>query len=101
LISAANCVEAGTVLAGRASDAFEGLADLDDFIRAAGIRIMPVDELQARLALEARVRLGRGFGARAGLNFGDSFAYALAKSRSAPLLFVGDDFKATDITPAL
>jgi ribonuclease VapC len=35
------------------------------------------------------------------LNFGDAFSYALAKSRDAPLLFVGDDFAATDIKPAL
>ncbi len=35
------------------------------------------------------------------LNYGDSFAYALARSLDAPLLFVGDDFAATDISPAI
>jgi len=35
------------------------------------------------------------------LNFGDAFSYALAKSHDAPLLFVGDDFAATDVTPAV
>jgi ribonuclease VapC len=46
--------------------------------------------------LKARIKFGRGFGAAAGLNFGDSFSYALAKTLKAPLLFVGDDFSKTD-----
>ena len=55
----------------------------------------------ARTAMQARIRFGKGFGAAAGLNFGDCFAYALAKAMDAPLLFIGADFSATDITPAL
>lgn len=61
----------------------------------------PLDEAQARLALEARIRFGKGFGAKANLNLGDSFAYALAKSLDAPLLYVGDDFRQTDVKSAL
>lgn len=67
----------------------------------AGISIVPVDEEQARIALTARVSFGRGFGSAAKLNFGDCFAYALARSMDAPLLFIGNDFGATDIGVAL
>ena len=56
---------------------------------------------QARIAPDARIRFGRGFGAKAGLNFGDGFSYALAKSMNARLLFIGEDFQHTNITPAL
>jgi ribonuclease VapC len=101
MISAANYVEAGTVLAGRHSDPHQGVADLDAFLQNFGIAIAPIDEGLARLAMQARIRFGKGFGAAARLNFGDSFAYALAKSLDAPLLFVGDDFSATDVAAAL
>lgn len=101
VMSTANYVEAGTVLAGRVDNPDDAAGDLDAFLRMAGIELVPVDEEQARIALRARVIFGRGFGARAKLNFGDSFAYALARSFNAPLLFIGDDFSATDITSAL
>ena len=48
-----------------------------------------------------RVSLTRGMGHGGTLNFGDAFSYALARSRDAPLLFVGNDFFATDISAAL
>jgi ribonuclease VapC len=51
--------------------------------------------------MEARIRHGKGFGATAGLNFGDCFSYALAKALGAPLLYIGDDFGKTDIASAL
>jgi ribonuclease VapC len=44
-------------------------------------------------------RYGRGQHA-ANLNFGDCFAYALAKDSSAPFLFKGDDFGRTDVMVA-
>ena len=101
LVSAANYVETGTVLAGRRHDnAGAAIDDLRDLLTTLGIRIVAVDEAQAVLALNARIRFGRGFGKPAGLNFGDAFAYALAKALDAPLLFVGDDFAATDIRDA-
>ena len=100
-ISAVNYVEAGTVLAGRRGDPYQGVADLDAFLENFGIAIAALDEDLARTAMQARIRFGKGFGASAGLNFGDCFAYALAKSLDAPLLFIGDDFAATDITSAL
>jgi len=73
---------------------------LDDLIREAGIRIEPVDEVQARLAREAYRDYGRGSGHPAGLNFGDCFSYALARSTAEPLLFKGRDFRATDVAQA-
>lgn len=101
LMSVASYVEAGTVLAGRHPDPRRALVILDEFIANSGITLVEVDERQARLALDARIRFGRGFGSAAKLNFGDCFAYALAKSLDAPLLFIGDDFTATDIKAAL
>ena len=65
------------------------------------IAIAPINEAKARTALDARIKYGRGFGHRAGLNYSDCFAYALAKTRNLPLLFKGDDFTHTDIVSAL
>jgi ribonuclease VapC len=102
VLSAASYLEVGTVLAGRRrTTPAKAQRDLDDFLEEAHIVIAPVDENQARLALRARIEYGRGFGVRGGLNYGDCFAYALAKSLDAPLLFVGDDFARCDVTPAL
>ena len=102
IMSAANYLEAGTVLAGRRTRAPEAaIADLDAFLAEAGIELASVDAEQARLALLARVRYGRGMGHGGTLNFGDCFAYALARSRMAKLLFVGEDFYTTDILPAI
>jgi ribonuclease VapC len=101
MIAAVNYVEAGTVLAGRRRDPYQGVADLDAFLENFGVTIAVIDKDLARAAMQARIRFGRGFGASAGLNFGDCFAYALAKMHDAPLLFIGDDFGATDIKPAL
>jgi ribonuclease VapC len=103
LLSAVNYVEAGTVMAGRIKDGdrHEALADLDAFLTDFRIAIAPIDENLARAAMRARLDYGKGFGTRGGLNFGDCFAYALAKRHSAPLLYVGGDFALTDIQPAL
>jgi ribonuclease VapC len=102
VMSAANYLETGTVLAGRRTSAPEAaIADLDAFLAEAGIDLAPVDAEQARIALRARIRYGRGMGHGGTLNFGDCFAYALACSRGAKLLFVGDDFHSTDILPAI
>ncbi len=102
VISVASYIEAGTVLAGRRrSDRLLAIDDLDTFLSAAGIEIAPTDATQARLALRARIGYGWGMGHGGLLNFGDTFSYALAKARDAPLLFVGNDFAGTDITPAL
>lgn len=86
LLSAVNYVETGTVMAGRIRDGDrrEAIADLDAFLSDFRITIAPADENLARAAMRARLDYGRGFGTRGGLNFGDCFAYALAKRHSAP-----------------
>lgn len=103
LISTVNYVEAGTVMAGRIKDGdrHEAIVDLDAFLSDFRITIAPTDADLARAAMKARLDYGKGFGTRGGLNFGDCFAYALAKRHSAPLLYVGDDFALTDIQSAL
>lgn len=100
-ISTANYVEAGAVLAGRLANPDEAMVEVDAFVAAAGITLSPFDDRQARIALSARIAFGKGFRTEAKLNLGDSFAYALARSLNAPLLFIGDDFSATDIVSAL
>jgi ribonuclease VapC len=77
-----------------------GSADLDLWLQERGISVISVDHTMARLAGEAFARFGKGRHP-AGLNYGDCFAYALAKSLDAPLLYKGDDFAQTDIRPAL
>ena len=102
IMSVASYVEVGAVLAGRTrEDRMAAVDELDEFLAEVGIELAPVDEAQAHVALRARVRHGRGMGHGGALNFGDAFAYALAKVNDAPLLFVGDDFGTTDVTPAL
>jgi ribonuclease VapC len=72
---------------------------LDSFLQQAFIIVEPVTVEQSRLAREAYRDYGKGRH-RAGLNFGDCFAYALAKEKGEPLLFKGDDFRKTDVDPA-
>jgi ribonuclease VapC len=95
MISAGSLLETAMVIESRLGEA--GRQDLDLFIQKAGIRVIPFDADQAELAREAFRQYGKGRHP-AGLNFGDCFAYALAKATSEPLLFKGDDFSRTDIT---
>ncbi len=97
-VSAVNFVEAAVVIDGSrdpiASRRF------DDLLREARVIIEPVTEIQARLARDAYRDFGKGSRHPARLNFGDCFAYALAKVTGEPLLFKGDDFTQTDIKSA-
>jgi ribonuclease VapC len=95
LLSAANFLEASIVIESRKGEA--GGRELDLLIYRAAIEIVAVDQDQAEIARLAWRRFGKGRHP-AGLNYGDCFAYALAKSRRLPLLFQGDDFPQTDIT---
>ncbi len=76
-------------------------ADLAAFIREAAIDIIPFDQLYVAAAQDAYRRFGRGSGSPARLNFGDCFAYATSVVTARPLLFVGEDFRYTDIISAL
>lgn len=77
-----------------------GETDFVGIVSDLGIEIIPLSLEQASLAFEAFKRFGKGRGAKASLNFGDCFAYALAKELEAPLLFKGNDFAHTDIVSA-
>jgi ribonuclease VapC len=96
-LSASNYVECAMVIAGRR---IGGRSDLDEWLAIRGVDVVAVDRSLAELAADAFVRFGRGRHP-AGLNYGDCFAYALAKHLRAPLLFKGSDFAMTDIQPAL
>ena len=97
-VSAANFFEAALVIDGShdpvASRRF------DELVKEARIAIEPVTEAQARIAREAYRDFGKGSGHPAKLDFGDCFAYALAKTAGEPLLFKGDDFIHTDVISA-
>ncbi len=93
-MSVATFVECSIVIESRYG--VEGLRDLDRFISRAGIELMPVDQKQGELARTGLSRFGKGRH-RAGLNYGDSFAYAAAVTLGEPLLCKGDDFIHTDV----
>jgi ribonuclease VapC len=98
VISAATLLEAGIVIEARLGDA--GGRELDLLLHRADVAVVPVDAGQAELARGAWRRYGKGRHS-AGLNYGDCFSYALAAQRGEALLFVGDDFAATDVQVAL
>ena len=78
----------------------EAEQDVGEFLELAGVRIEPITDKEARSALAAFSRYGKGRGHPAQLNLGDCFAYAMAKNARTGLLFKGDDFDKTDILPA-
>ena len=96
-ISTATFVEASIVVEARYGT--DGTRDLDLLMAKAGIEQVPLNEEQAGLARRAFRLYGKGRHP-AGLNYGDCFSYALARSLEQPLLFKGDDFTKTDIGPA-
>ena len=98
-ISAANWLEATIVVDGWRDP--EASRELDVLIERFKVTVEPVTIHQARIAREAYRRFGRGSGHPAKLNFGDCFAYALAKDLDEPLLFVGQDFVHTDVCRVL
>ncbi len=98
-ISAASYLEIGIVVDGKRDPVLA--RQLDELLQRMEITIEPVTERQARIAREAYRDYGRGSGHPAGLNFGDCFAYALARDLQEPLLFKGDDFRHTDVRPAI
>jgi ribonuclease VapC len=100
LISAGSMTELMAVMI--AKRGVTGGADIWRFAEAFRLRVVGVTEAQIHLAEEGMARFGKGRGSPpAALNFGDLFAYALARHVEAPLLFKGNDFSQTDITPAL
>ena len=95
LISAGTLTEALIVAGAR------GLRDeMWDLVNQVSCEIVPVTADTARNAAAAHARWGRGTKS-AGLNFGDCFAYAVAKENSCRLLYVGRDFAKTDVKSVL
>ena len=90
-----------------ASIAADGMQDrdvgrrFDDICRDSALIVVPFDAEQARIAREAYRTFGKGSGHKARLNFGDCFAYALARVTGEPLLYKGGDFGETDVASAL
>lgn len=74
---------------------------VDDIVKRLGIKVVPFDEPLVPIARAAFEQYGKGSKHPAGLNYGDCMAYALAKHSGDLLLFKGNDFSHTDITPAL
>lgn len=97
VISTVSVVEATIVLYNKRID--YDLNRLHEAISFLRLDVRGVDLNQGRLAQKAYLQYGRGRSPPA-LNFGDCFAYALAKARKDVLLFKGDDFAQTDIVPA-
>ena len=96
-ISVANHVELSMVIESQLGP--EGMRQAEAFLRRAGVAIEPVTVDHGELARQAFLDFGKGRH-KAGLNFGDCFAYALAKATGEPLLFKGHNFALTDIEPA-
>lgn len=97
-MSAANYLEAAIVMDGSKSPISS--RRFDQAIAEANISIEPVTREQAEIARAAYRDFGKGSGHPASLNFGDCFAYALAKDKREPLLFKGNDFSKTDVAAA-
>jgi ribonuclease VapC len=96
-ISAPTLVEASLVFAGRRKSPPAG--EVEALVKELGVTVVPFGERESHAAVAAFLRYGRGRH-RAALNFGDCLAYAAASVAGDSLLFVGDDFRKTDITPA-
>jgi ribonuclease VapC len=97
-MSAAGYLEAALVIDNRGDAVAQ--REFDRFLERSGIAIEPVTFEQGRIAREAYRDFGKGRH-RAGLNFGDCFAYALARILDQPLLYKGRDFSQTDLRSAL
>jgi ribonuclease VapC len=93
-ISAASVLESGMVIEARRGEM--GSRELDLFLSRLQFEIVPVDAEQVEVARMGWRKFGKG-NHPASLNFGDCFAYALAKISGEPLLAKGDDFRRTDI----
>ncbi len=99
--AAAISIAAGTMLETRIVAIRLGIVRrLDDFLAGNPLQIVPTDHRQVDLAAEGLPRFGKGRHP-AGLNFGDCFAYALARLLDEPLLLAGRDFAQTDLKLAL
>lgn len=98
-LSAATYVETAVVIDARRNPALSRA--FDRFLEENRLSVEAVTPAQAKIAREAYRDFGRGSGHPAQLNFGDCFAYALARDKNLPLLFKGDDFGRTGLDAAV
>ncbi|MFL0460515.1 type II toxin-antitoxin system VapC family toxin [Kytococcus sedentarius] len=98
-MAAASYLEVGLVVDGRGNPVLS--RQYDALLEALGVEVVDTTAEQARVARAAHRDFGRGSGHPARLNFGDCLSYAAAVQDGVPLLFKGDDFIHTDVTPAL
>lgn len=98
-ISAVNAHEALIVVRARRGQV--AIAELQQLMAELRLEVCSFDQLQVLAAIDAFDRFGKGIHPKARLNLCDCAAYALAKTRGAPLLFKGDDFPHTDIVGAV
>ena len=98
-MSVGNWIELEAVLSRSGDTVTRAVAQ--DVIEETRVRFEPVSIEQGEVARAAYRKFGRGSQAAAKLNFGDCFAYALAKVSGEPLLYKGDDFVHTDIVAAV
>ena len=94
LMSTASVLAASIVVEARLGEA--GGRELDLLVHKARIEVVAVTVEQLDMARHAFRTYGKGQHP-AGLNYGDSFAYALSKTSGEPLLFKGNDFGQTDV----
>ncbi|HEV8414986.1 MAG TPA: type II toxin-antitoxin system VapC family toxin [Bryobacteraceae bacterium] len=97
MVGATVAFETAMVLSGRWHR--DARSTLHGLLRTIGAEIVPFTEEHYEAAVSAFLRYGKGRHP-AGLNFGDCMSYAFARVSGLPLLFIGDDFSKTDITPA-
>ena len=90
-------VETCIVCAGRRRT--DPLGEVEVLLQELGVTVVPFGEREWKAAVDAVLQFGRGRHP-ARLNFGDCLAYAAAATANDSLLFVGNDFAKTDITPA-
>lgn len=93
-MSAATRVEVGIVVEAKKGPA--GTQLLEELLSRIDIEVATVDDPQVHEALVGWRRFGKGRHP-AGLNYGDTFSYALSRRLGQPLLFVGGDFSQTDV----
>jgi ribonuclease VapC len=75
-------------------------AEMTKLLDGLGFEVVSVTQATARRVMDVYRKWGKGRNV-ASLNFGDCFAYDTAKTNACPLLFVGDDFRKTDLASAI
>ena len=102
IISAVSVLECSIVIrATRSLAPHQAEAWIDEMLAKGRIDVRPATPEQLAIARAAHIQYGKGTGHPAQLNFGDCFAYALARAMDVPLLYRGQDFAKTDIASAL